>query len=292
MKEDEMLYQENDAAVMLGVSPHTLSYYRREGLIFPCIENRQIRYSSTDIAGAGKVILLKNSGMSINEIKTFLRSPPAKQKTQALSHSEKIGRLIKKIKKHVGELNLEDASPAETSGIPFNCLQLLHCPICGADCGISGAEIYNGKITQGSIKCRNGDCNSPAYKIIDGLFILKLYIPTPARLEQQKSPERFVGRFTDKLVFAVTHAVQDVLKELKRITGNTDSPLRIFNMMSETSIYHESLYELLPESSINIFRSADHADYAELIPAELNFQSRIDSLHFIGSGILRFRRLR
>ena len=69
-----MEYTVKQVAEITGLTGHTIRYYDREGLL-PTVQRtaKQIRkFSETDIEWIRLICCLKNSGMSVKEIKSFM----------------------------------------------------------------------------------------------------------------------------------------------------------------------------------------------------------------------------
>ena len=69
------MYSIQDVSGRTGLSPHTLRYYEKEGLLSPV--NRTPggfrQYTDEDLEALGLICCLKNTGMSLQEITRFVR---------------------------------------------------------------------------------------------------------------------------------------------------------------------------------------------------------------------------
>ena len=69
------MYSIQDVSDRTGLSPHTLRYYEKEGLLSPVSRTpggfRQ--YTDEDLEALGLICCLKNTGMSLQEITRFVR---------------------------------------------------------------------------------------------------------------------------------------------------------------------------------------------------------------------------
>ncbi len=69
------MYSIQDVSGKTGLSPHTLRYYEKEGLLSPV--NRTPggfrQYTDEDLEALGLICCLKNTGMSLQEITRFVR---------------------------------------------------------------------------------------------------------------------------------------------------------------------------------------------------------------------------
>ena len=69
------MYSIQDVSGRTGLSPHTLRYYEKEGLLSPVSRTpggfRQ--YTDEDLEALGLICCLKNTGMSLQEITRFVR---------------------------------------------------------------------------------------------------------------------------------------------------------------------------------------------------------------------------
>lgn len=68
------MYTIEETAQRCGLTPHTLRYYEREGLLPPIGRNRggQRRYSDGDLGWINFVMLLKATGMGLSRIRDFV----------------------------------------------------------------------------------------------------------------------------------------------------------------------------------------------------------------------------
>ena len=69
------MYTIQDVSKKSGLTPHTLRYYEKEGLIAG-VERSQggfRQYSDEDLESLGLICCLKNTGMSLQEILRFVR---------------------------------------------------------------------------------------------------------------------------------------------------------------------------------------------------------------------------
>lgn len=69
------MYSIQNVSAKTGLSPHTLRYYEKEGLLSPV--NRTPggfrQYTDEDLEALGLICCLKNTGMSLQEITRFVR---------------------------------------------------------------------------------------------------------------------------------------------------------------------------------------------------------------------------
>lgn len=71
--ENEERYTISKFGELTGLSPYTLRYYEREGLIIPQRDKNDRRYyTKHDIGWIGFLLHLKGTGMSMNEIKKYV----------------------------------------------------------------------------------------------------------------------------------------------------------------------------------------------------------------------------
>ena len=69
------MYSIQEVSKRTGLSPHTLRYYEKEGLL-PSIERTSggfRQYTDKDLEALGLICCLKNTGMSLQEITRFIR---------------------------------------------------------------------------------------------------------------------------------------------------------------------------------------------------------------------------
>ncbi len=69
------MYTIQDVSQKTGLSAHTLRYYEKEGLLSPVKRTQGgfRQYSDGDLEALGLICCLKNTGMSLEEIKRFVQ---------------------------------------------------------------------------------------------------------------------------------------------------------------------------------------------------------------------------
>ena len=69
------MYTIQDVSQKTGLSAHTLRYYEKEGLLSPVKRTQGgfRQYSDEDLEALGLICCLKNTGMSLEEIKRFVQ---------------------------------------------------------------------------------------------------------------------------------------------------------------------------------------------------------------------------
>ncbi|WP_025870943.1 MerR family transcriptional regulator [Enterococcus crotali] len=102
------MYTISEFAKKIGISEYTLRYYEKEGLIEPLRDEHNYRvYQEEDLDWANFVIKLKNTGISLKEIKdyTHLRkigdATITERKNLLLNHRKKILAEYEKVKGHL-----------------------------------------------------------------------------------------------------------------------------------------------------------------------------------------------
>jgi len=73
----ESVYSIQEVGERLGLSPYTLRYYEKEGLIRDIrrLENGHRAYTEHDLSWIGFVSCLKETGMTLEQIKAFTNLP-------------------------------------------------------------------------------------------------------------------------------------------------------------------------------------------------------------------------
>ncbi|OJG76350.1 hypothetical protein RV10_GL003822 [Enterococcus pallens] len=101
MKEETMNYSIGELAKILGTNEHTLRYYEKEKLVNIARISNIRRYSENDRKQLEFLLQLKNSGMSIKELKEFTNSelPLEERIKQLKKQKEKIDHHCKKLRK-------------------------------------------------------------------------------------------------------------------------------------------------------------------------------------------------
>jgi DNA-binding transcriptional MerR regulator len=95
-----------EAAQATGLTPHTLRYYERVGLIHPIDreENTRRRYSRDDIGWIDFLTKLRATGMSIREMQTYAALQRQGDATLP-QRVEMLKALRDDVEKRIGELN-------------------------------------------------------------------------------------------------------------------------------------------------------------------------------------------
>lgn len=95
-----------EAARATGLTPHTLRYYERVGLIHPIEreENTRRRYSSDDIGWIEFITKLRATGMSIRDMQKYAALQRKGDETLP-QRVEMLKALRDDVEKHIGELN-------------------------------------------------------------------------------------------------------------------------------------------------------------------------------------------
>lgn len=102
------IYTISEFAKKIGISEHTLRYYEKEGLIEPFRDEHNYRlYGKEDIEWATFIIKLKNTGISLKEIKTYTQlrkigdATITARKELLLKHRSKILAEYEKVQNHL-----------------------------------------------------------------------------------------------------------------------------------------------------------------------------------------------
>lgn len=110
-----MSYNIGKAASKVGLTPHTLRYYEKEGLIKPVGRNdKKVRvYTDDDIEAIAFVCCLKETGMPIADIKDFIMQCWGEQNMETLvsrheillKHRQRALEDMKRLNKNLEKIN-------------------------------------------------------------------------------------------------------------------------------------------------------------------------------------------
>jgi DNA-binding transcriptional MerR regulator len=108
-----MKYTIKQAAERTGLSPYVLRYYEREGLLSPVERSKSgiRRYSQEDLDWLGLVCCLKNTGMSLKQIKVFVDlsaqgGQTLKRRCELLAaHKKNVEAQIQQMQEHLGKVS-------------------------------------------------------------------------------------------------------------------------------------------------------------------------------------------
>jgi DNA-binding transcriptional MerR regulator len=109
VKEAFLDYTIKQVAEKTALAPHVLRYYEREGLLPSVGRSRSgiRRYSENDLEWLGLICCLKNTGMSIKQIKNFVElsedgDKTLKQRCELLGeHKKNVEAQIQEMHKHL-----------------------------------------------------------------------------------------------------------------------------------------------------------------------------------------------
>ena len=128
-----MTYSIKQIAELTNLTPYTLRYYDKEGLL-PFIgrsDTGMRRFSEGDLEWLGLVCCLKNTGMSIREIKRFVELSMQGDETlktrcdMLVEHKKNVEDEISKMEKHLAKVTCKIAV--------YNAKYAEYCAICQND---------------------------------------------------------------------------------------------------------------------------------------------------------------
>ncbi|MDR2258346.1 MAG: MerR family transcriptional regulator [Treponema sp.] len=110
-----MTYTIKQVSEKTSLAPHVLRYYEHEGLLPSVGRSRSgiRRYSENDLEWLGLICCLKNTGMSIKQIKNFVEMSMAgdktlKQRCELLEeHKKTVETQIQEMQKHLRKVTLK-----------------------------------------------------------------------------------------------------------------------------------------------------------------------------------------
>ena len=109
MKQREMVgitYSIHQVAEKTGMKSHVLRYYEKEGLL-PCVSRTDSgirRYTDDDLDHLGLIACLKNTGMSIKQIREFIELSETGDESFA-KRCEKLIELKKKVEEDIAQMH-------------------------------------------------------------------------------------------------------------------------------------------------------------------------------------------
>jgi DNA-binding transcriptional MerR regulator len=114
-REDFLTYTIKQVSEKTSLAPHVLRYYEHEGLLPSVGRSRSgiRRYSENDLEWLGLICCLKNTGMSIKQIKNFVEMSMAgdktlKQRCELLEeHKKTVETQIQEMQKHLRKVTLK-----------------------------------------------------------------------------------------------------------------------------------------------------------------------------------------
>lgn len=156
-----------------GVSPTTVRFYIRIGLLAPNKRNSQYDFTSSDIVEMEVICKLKELSFNLDEIKQYLQIirmydirddgirdhilPLYEQKQQSLEKDIlSIRNSLQILQSEIDRLHMEKALSSSFSGIPLDFSPYLACPKCGELFELSELQVKGNKIYSGKLKCQCG----------------------------------------------------------------------------------------------------------------------------------------
>ncbi|SEO06201.1 DNA-binding transcriptional regulator, MerR family [Amphibacillus marinus] len=112
------MYTINEVADICDISPHTIRYYDKEGLL-PFVSRNETgrrQFSDTDLNVIKLICCFKNSGMQIKNIKKYIdltmqgAETSAERKEMMINHKKNINSQMADLKKNLNIIDLKIAS--------------------------------------------------------------------------------------------------------------------------------------------------------------------------------------
>lgn len=156
-----------------GVSPTTVRFYIRIGLLAPNKKNSQYNFTASDIAEMEGICKLKELSFNLDEIKQYLQIirmydirddgirehllPLYEKKQESLEKDiASIRASIQVLQSEIEKLHMEKAAASFFSGIPLDFSPYLACPNCGSLFDLSELQVRENKIYSGKLRCQCG----------------------------------------------------------------------------------------------------------------------------------------
>lgn len=122
------MYTINEVAKICDISPYTIRFYDKEGLL-PFISRNNIgnrQFSETDLDIVKLICCLKNTGMQIKEIKKYIdlcmqgNDTVSARKQMMLDHRQEVLKQIDALKKNLNIIELKIAFYDSYNGLPLS----------------------------------------------------------------------------------------------------------------------------------------------------------------------------
>lgn len=192
-----------------NVSPTTVRFYIKSGILAPNKKNSQYEFTSADMAEMEIICKLKELSFNLDEIKKYLQVirmydiqdehirehllPLYEMKQHLLEKDiQSIRKAIGRLQKEIDTLREEKAGPASFTGIPLDFSTFFACPKCESLFTLSDLQVKGNKIHSGNLHCQ---CGYTA-KIEDGILL------AGAESDYYKSPEFHVLHYREPHVNA------------------------------------------------------------------------------------------
>lgn len=240
-----------------GISIDTVRFYVNEGLLIPMKDGYHYQFDRQCDADLEQIILLKNAGFSLREIKVIILS----QKMSAHvpeEHREKCEEIFLRKQREIDEnikalrqaqLFIEDQlkgllqEPAEPSGfgIDLNILPFLACPHCETRLLLQSTMIEQGKIINGAFTCPSCQYR---LEIRDGILVAEL----PEEVERNyPSFDHFITQAEPNLMVSILQNVKWMIRQREQ------APCQVtLEIGSGFGFYLREVCNLLPDDVLYI----------------------------------------
>lgn len=156
-----------------GIPIDTINYYVKLGLLAPPQKGGQRNFDKKTVEDLELILELKELYFSLNEIHRILSlirisDLASKQdaeelialyiekKRYCIGESERLLHAARVLDNRASELNCKISMDAPHTGVPLRLLELIRCPVCGSELGVSGAVMNTRYIFSGSLTCSCG----------------------------------------------------------------------------------------------------------------------------------------
>ena len=255
----------SEFASLHQVSPDTVRYYVREGLLYPIRDGYHFQFDERCSADLRRIQNLKAAGFSLSDIRRIILSSQdspfsAKESASTVQdiYQKRLAEISQEIERLTGARRyIEDclsspSCPAERTqvrpfGVPLSALSLLSCPCCHGSLELESNQIEAGQIINGSFTC--SQCEH-VFPIKDGILFL-----SPAEAAHRNFSS--FDRFWDQSNTALMQAIYQNVRWMKSRISQTHRPVRTYlEAGSGFGFFLRYTYDLLGDHALYI--AVDH----------------------------------
>jgi len=173
-----------ELARQCGVSPATIRYYVRNGMLVPNDSGAQYDFTQREYQDLQLILRMKQKNFSLKEIQDYLVltrhsnfiEPDTigaclkmweDKRAEISAEVDQLQQSIRDIDREISTLRQYSAKPVRQTGVPVSALGLLACPYCGRQLMVDNASIQEDFVYSGILHCGNAECHENYQAVIE-----------------------------------------------------------------------------------------------------------------------------
>ena len=249
-----------------NVTIDTVKHYMNMGLLIPFKSQGQYNFNDECQNALEDIIKLKDSGFTINEIKTIflfkqlgnltnyqkdeyyrtLYNTKLENLTQQIKH---LSLMKQNVESRLSELHNHQLHQNFRLGLDISSLKYLACPLCKGDLGIRDGQIEENSIINGHLTCSSGH----NYPVRDGILIIN----QDRNINQQNFDEDTISKYIITTDPAYLDNLYKGIEYGKNKLDLSDFKEKvILELGSGMGFFLRNIYKELPENALYI--AVDH----------------------------------